>query len=165
MSFDQLFTWPTDQPRHATGTCSDPVESNRPLLKNYGRLTHRQSYRHRVPGQPRFLWIFRQKVRSQYRRKSIFGNVLSPMKRQMETLIHRFGRLYRGKSARLTSLPLVKSAETAKSAAADPALPGAADKRQKRSIFQPPRGIIPPVWPLRLSALRSSGTFRRRNLP
>ncbi len=42
MSFDQLFTWPTDQPRHATGTYGDPVESNRPLSsnKNYGRLTH-----------------------------------------------------------------------------------------------------------------------------
>src|ERR1700722_14035196 len=32
MSFDQLFTWPTDQPRHATGTCGDPVKSNRPLF-------------------------------------------------------------------------------------------------------------------------------------
>jgi hypothetical protein len=48
MSFDQLFTWPTDQPRHATGTCGDPVESNRPLLvediqsdtQTYERLTH-----------------------------------------------------------------------------------------------------------------------------
>jgi hypothetical protein len=42
MSFDQLFTWPTDQPRHATGTCGDPVKSSRPpsSIKNYGRLTH-----------------------------------------------------------------------------------------------------------------------------
>ena len=30
--FDQLFTWPTDQPRHATGTYGDPVESNRPPI-------------------------------------------------------------------------------------------------------------------------------------
>lgn len=27
---DQLFTWPTDQPRHATQTCGNPVESDRP---------------------------------------------------------------------------------------------------------------------------------------
>ena len=32
MLFDQLFTWPTDQPRHATDTYGDPVKSNRPLL-------------------------------------------------------------------------------------------------------------------------------------
>jgi hypothetical protein len=31
MLFDQLFTWPTDQPRHATDTYGDPVKSNRPL--------------------------------------------------------------------------------------------------------------------------------------
>ncbi len=30
MFFDQLFTWPTDQPRHATPVYGDPVESNRP---------------------------------------------------------------------------------------------------------------------------------------
>lgn len=29
--FDQLFTWPTDQPRHATSTCGEPVKSDRPL--------------------------------------------------------------------------------------------------------------------------------------
>ena len=28
--FDQLFTWPTDQPRHATTTISNPVETDRP---------------------------------------------------------------------------------------------------------------------------------------
>ena len=28
--FDQLFTWPTDQPRHATSTYGHPVESDRP---------------------------------------------------------------------------------------------------------------------------------------
>ena len=32
MLFDQLFTWPTDQPRHATDTYGDPVKSNRPPL-------------------------------------------------------------------------------------------------------------------------------------
>src|SRR4029079_11259109 len=30
LMFDQLFTWPTDQPRHATSTYGNPVESNRP---------------------------------------------------------------------------------------------------------------------------------------
>jgi hypothetical protein len=30
MLFDRLFTWPADQPRHATSTLIDPVESNRP---------------------------------------------------------------------------------------------------------------------------------------
>lgn len=30
MLFDQLFTWPTDQPRHATSSCSHPVETVRP---------------------------------------------------------------------------------------------------------------------------------------
>ena len=29
--FDQFFTWPTDQPRHATSTYSHPVEADRPL--------------------------------------------------------------------------------------------------------------------------------------
>src|SRR5579871_5318280 len=29
--FDQLLTWPTDQPRHATRTDNDPVETYRPL--------------------------------------------------------------------------------------------------------------------------------------
>ena len=33
MLFDQLFTWPTDQPRHATDTYGDPVKSNRPLFE------------------------------------------------------------------------------------------------------------------------------------
>ena len=30
---DQLFTWPADQPRHATSICGDPVESNRPHMR------------------------------------------------------------------------------------------------------------------------------------
>src|SRR5580704_4993038 len=49
MLFDQLFTWPTDQPRHATDTYGDPVKSNRPPLclvlrkpssNNSSALTH-----------------------------------------------------------------------------------------------------------------------------
>jgi hypothetical protein len=32
MLFDRLFTWPADQPRHATDTYGDPVKSNRPLF-------------------------------------------------------------------------------------------------------------------------------------
>ena len=30
LCFDQLLTWPTDQPRHATTTLSNPVEADRP---------------------------------------------------------------------------------------------------------------------------------------
>ena len=30
--FDQLFTWPADQPRHATTTSGDPVEADRPRI-------------------------------------------------------------------------------------------------------------------------------------
>ena len=32
MNCDQLFTWPTDQPRHATSTYGEPVEADRPRL-------------------------------------------------------------------------------------------------------------------------------------
>src|SRR5579885_1849420 len=32
MLFDQLFTWSTDKPRHATDTYGDPVKSNRPPI-------------------------------------------------------------------------------------------------------------------------------------
>jgi len=32
--FDQFFTWPTDQPRHATSTYGHPVESGRPRSEN-----------------------------------------------------------------------------------------------------------------------------------
>src|SRR5262245_37769673 len=42
MFFDQLFTWPTDQPRHATSTCGNPVESNRPRV--FRRSLTSQSY-------------------------------------------------------------------------------------------------------------------------
>jgi hypothetical protein len=31
--FDQLFTWPTDQPRHATLIDDDPVKSDRPRFR------------------------------------------------------------------------------------------------------------------------------------
>jgi hypothetical protein len=31
--FDQLFTWPADQPRHATATRQIPVEADRPLFQ------------------------------------------------------------------------------------------------------------------------------------
>ena len=36
--FGQLFTWPTDQPRHATGASSYPVESNSPPYSLHGIL-------------------------------------------------------------------------------------------------------------------------------
>ena len=32
LSFDQLFTWPTDQPRHATFTRGEPVNTDRPRV-------------------------------------------------------------------------------------------------------------------------------------
>lgn len=45
--FDQLFTWQTDQPRHATTTRGEPVESDRP------RLASSPGHRLRSPGSER----------------------------------------------------------------------------------------------------------------
>lgn len=50
--FDQLFTWQTDQPRHATTTRGEPVESDRPRLAGTASMSI-QAFRVKILSVPR----------------------------------------------------------------------------------------------------------------
>src|SRR5580704_19470045 len=53
MLFDQFFTWPTDQPRHATDTTGDPVKSDRPLVSRGLSLESTALSKAYLTGRPR----------------------------------------------------------------------------------------------------------------
>jgi len=77
---DQLFTWPADQPRHATPTPPNPVETDRPQnesnpTRRRDRTTH-PKFRWRAgtapPQAKRTGWVLNYRVRDRTEQRGIF---------------------------------------------------------------------------------------------